>query len=577
MKCFALFILVLFSFSLYAQIATLDSVPLQLQLFQRGADDSACLPIVGAVTAVGYDSLIVEITRNGTPFKRIATALSYSAGSARFSLHPAIHAELAEYTLRLFADADSVYRADSVVCGDAYLITGQSNAVSNDYDDSVSFQFEYVRSFRRGANIGWGLARADSMYLDYSVGVWGLWLGKTVTDSQGVPAAIINGALGSTEIESHLRYGPSPYNTYHLYGALMTRARNAWFQERVRAIFWHQGESDALSMALGAAYAGKFDSLYRSWKEDYPALQRIYVYQTHPGSSCGNYGHPVREAQRAFQETYPDVRVMTTADVRNHDGGCHYHYYGYREFARRMYDLLKHDFTSSIDTVGVSPPNIQHAYFTNSNRDEVALVFDQPVVWKADTFTVWNTTITYYRMKNYFYLEDTTAMGINDEVDSGYAVPTENKIILKLSRPTTATKITYLPHSSYIAGPWLRNGRGIGALTFYRFPVDTSSTITESIIGLDNPGVIRLSVSPNPANPRFRIFTSGLSATAAIFSKLRLDVIDAAGRRVADMALSPAELRCGVVWDAGRLPSGVYIVRLTIGNRKYETRAVLLK
>ena len=267
---------------------------------------------------------------------------------------------------------------------------------------------------------------------------------------------------------------------------------------------------------------------------------------------------------------------MTTADVRNHDGGCHYHYPGYLEFARRMYNLLKRDFTLSSDTVGVRPPDIQGAYFTSSVRDEVALVFDQPVVWKADTFTVWNTTITYYRMKNYFYLEDTTAMGINDEVDSGYAVPSENKIILKLSRPTTAREITYLPHSSYIAGPWLRNGRGIGALTFYRFPVDTSSTLTESA-GRDNFNELRLKVSPNPANPRFRIFTSGLSATAEIFSRLRLSAHDAAGRRVADMALSPAELRSGIAWDAGRLPSGVYIVRLTIGNRKYETRAVLLK
>ena len=42
-------------------------------------------------------------------------------------------------------------------------------------------------------------------------------------------------------------------------------------------------------------------------------------------------------------------------------------------------------------------------------------------------------------------------------------------IVLDLAGPSSATSITYRGHSGN--GPWILNAAGVGALTFFDFPV----------------------------------------------------------------------------------------------------------
>jgi len=567
---------VLYGFCLlsFPQNIVFDTLPLKYQLFPRDALDSATIPVIGRVITVGRDSVTLEIYKNGLLWKKESDDLVYSSNTAFFGFHPRIHAELAEYSIKVLLDGDSATTVDSVVCGDAYLIMGQSNAVANDYDDSVHYTCEWVRSFRRMTNIGWGLARGDTIYADYSIGVWGLRLGKRIADSQGIPVAIINGALGSTTIESHLRYEPAPTNTYHLYGHLLIRAINAGIKDKARALIWHQGEQNTLDASY-LSYAQRFDTLYRAWKEDYQGLEKVYVFQGHPGCG-GDYQHPVREIQRKLPETYPDIRVMSTVGLGYHDG-CHFHYQGYCNMAERLYGIMKGDLYGSQDTVGASPPNIQRAYYTRSARDEICLVFDQPVLWPADTFLTWNTTTTYYHMQDYFYLEGTSPIGINHQVDSGYAVTGEHKLLLKLAQASNAQHITYLPNKEYSLGPWLKNERGVGALTFFQFPVD-SAPGTDNNPAEPNPaqrGEIR--VSPNPSHAVVRITVNGILPMEAVGRNRELKIYHMSGKLIMDLSSQLRSPVSGVSWDASAMPSGVYVVRWRMGNEMLERKIMLLR
>jgi len=571
---FVLSTLILFGLLVFPQSVVFDTIPLNYQLFPRDTHDSAAVSVTGSVVLDGKDSITIEMYKNGLLWKRNSDNLVYNNGTALFKLYPKLHAELAEYSIKLLLDEDSIIQIDSIVCGDAYLINGQSNAAANDYDDSVHYRCEWVRSTRRLNNVGWGLARADTIYADYTVGVWGLRLGKLISDSNGIPVAIINGALGSTDIEDHLRYEPNPTNTYHLYGHLLTRAINAGIRDKVRALFWHQGENNSLDLSY-LNYAHNFDTLYHAWKEDYPGLEKIYVFQGHPGCG-GSYQHQIREMQRKFPETYPDIHVMSTVGLGYHDG-CHYHYPGYNNMAQRMYDMIKWELYGSHDTAGSFPPNIRQAYYTSSTRDEVCLVFDQPVLWPSDTFITWNTTTTYYSMQDYFYLADASPDGINHEVDSGYAIPVENKVILRLTQTSPANHITYLPNSSYSLGPWLRNERGVGALTFFEFPLDSEQVTTIGSIQTDRTQNSKIQVWPNPFNPMVRITVSGGWKTDEQRRKMALKIYNVSGKLVMDLSAQPASLSSGISWNAAAFPSGIYIVRLIREDDILERTIMLLR
>ena len=63
------------------------SFPAQMQLYPRGEDDSAEVTISGVVEESGWDSLVVEVTRDGEYWKEERTNLEYSGPKgALFSL-----------------------------------------------------------------------------------------------------------------------------------------------------------------------------------------------------------------------------------------------------------------------------------------------------------------------------------------------------------------------------------------------------------------------------------------------------------------------------------------------------------
>jgi len=255
---------------------------------------------------------------------------------------------------------------------------------------------------------------------------------------------MINGAVGAAGIGFHLRNDSNPQDFDTIYGRLLYRAHLAQIATTARAIFWYQGESDGDNVA---GYTTSFDLLYNAWHEDYPALERVYLFQIRKG--CGVTGPGVREFHRTAPDIYPDLEVMSTTAAPGHDG-CHFYNVGYRELGDRV---IAGDARSAWHKVEViSAPNIERAELTGASDDQVLLTFRD-----LDDTLFWDSGSEYF-----FYFDDATT------VISGSVAG--NTILLQLSGTSTATTVSYNGHET--DGSWIYNGRGIGALTFFDFPID---------------------------------------------------------------------------------------------------------
>ena len=127
-------------------------------------------------------------------------------------------------------------------------------------------------------------------------------------------------------------------------------------------------------------------------------------------------------------------------------GGCHYPLAGWAEFARLIQPLIERDNYGKVFHESITPPNLVRAAYTSGRKDELALEFDQPVVWSGS-------------LANQFHLG-----GTKDKVASGSV---RGRILtLKLSAPSAAQKLTYLDSKAWNPTNLLHGANGLAALTF---------------------------------------------------------------------------------------------------------------
>ncbi|OGJ94795.1 MAG: hypothetical protein A2350_20740 [Candidatus Raymondbacteria bacterium RifOxyB12_full_50_8] len=82
-------------------------------------------------------------------------------------------------------------------------------------------------------------------------------------------------------------------------------------------------------------------------------------------------------------------------------------------------------------------------------------------------------------------------------------------------------------------------------------------------------GIPELRVTPNPFNPSTMLFVSGMHG------RVSLQIYNINGRMVENM--TPHLVNGHAVWDASKLPSGIYMIKAVAGNRVLVKRAVLVK
>ena len=175
-------------------------------------------------------------------------------------------------------DTETVLRTvHNIVCGDAYLIDGQSNALAVDWGpgehpDTTRGSAATVPPTETpvtdGATRSAGTARGRS-----DVGPWispAAWWKR-----QKIPICIINGAVGGTLIEMHQRNPANPPTRRRSTDACLQRIQSARLTYGIRGAA-DRGETTRLTKRT-AVTAAELPSALRDmaagWKEDYPNIQ----------------------------------------------------------------------------------------------------------------------------------------------------------------------------------------------------------------------------------------------------------------------------------------------------------------
>ncbi|MEQ8762298.1 MAG: sialate O-acetylesterase [Planctomycetota bacterium] len=445
---------------LEAPSVSFERLPRDGQVLARDrSTGQGTLEVSGTVHTKGYFAIELRVLRSGQPFLSRSQLLLYIANSARFDFTVPILAELADYEAQVDLLKPGrrlpILRRQNIVAGDLLLVNGQSNAVASDYwSEGLGnlSQSHWIRSFGTDApsnevslDLHWDMADALQTHEHASVGTWALRMAEQIVGVEGVPIGILNGAIGGTAIAQHLRNDANPTDLGTIYGRLLYRAQQSDVARHARAMLWYQGESD---FENGSAWRTRFLQVHADWQEDYPALEQIYLFQVRKGCGVSDIG--VREVQRTLPDVVPDLQAMSTTAAPSHDG-CHYLYAGYRELGERIARLVLRDLYGSTDTQEIDAPNIERAEWVDAAHDRIRLVFEDP-----DDGLVFEPGA-----------EANVSLDDGTSVLAGQVIG--NTIVLTLAGPSSATIIRYDGHAQ--DGPWIKNARGVGALTFFGVPI----------------------------------------------------------------------------------------------------------
>ena len=476
-------VLFLYYFSVNGQVI-FDQLPRDLQLYPRNSDSQAPVPISGRIQTAGFTKIGVQVLREGVLTSVVSQTVDPVVSSSVFSFSATIKAEPAEYSFRVFAykDADSTLVAsrNRVVCGDVYILHGQSNALAlSDFDGLYSFNF--TDKYLRNAAYPYGATPAQMSWYPAkqpyaSVGGFGLTLQRLILENYGIPTCVLNGAKGGKSIDDLASRDPAnhanpgmffagPLSDFEdlLYGKLLYRAQWAGVAKQVKAIIWKQGEEDAGKGTPN--YDEKFKNLYNQFREDY-GNARIYVSQINILANPEDQAAALRDFQRRTKYLFNNVETIATVGTPGYDG-IHYSGVAHQRLAFEQFRQIARDIYGSKDTLQINSPDIKKTFY-NVRKDSITLVFDDQMVWKSDT-TFYNfatgAKIAYRELKDFFYLDKQAGL-----VSGGTA--NGNRVVLSLKQTASAKALRYLPAffsdaaSPFYDGPTLRSTRGMRAFSF---------------------------------------------------------------------------------------------------------------
>ena len=455
-----------------------DEKPEDGQFYARDDKGLGTLYYNGTLTDAA-DSVFLKLYANDTLIK---TETAKPAADKSYALSTQLKPGLIQYKVEFGTKAGGketvLQTVNDLVCGDAYIIDGQSNALATDTaEQSPPETNQWIRSYGRpsddktaaAVNLWcypvWKAQKGEKAEL----GWWGMELAKRLVESQKVPVFILNAAAGGTRLDQHLPHptnrrdtsGANPWaNPYKLYGSLLTRVEGAKLTHGIRAILWHQGENDQGSAGPTGGYGWEtyhelFKEMAAAWKTDFPNVKNYYVFQIWP-NSCGmggsiGSGDMLREKQRTLPYLFSNMSILSTLGVRP-PGGCHYPLEGWAEFARMVQPIIERDHYGLKPTKPITAANLRKA--TYATQDTIALEFDQPVVW-ADG------------LAGQFYLD-----GEKDKVASGSVTGNVLTLTLKGKEASTAQRITYLKETAWSQDTLLLGANGLAALTFCEVPIE---------------------------------------------------------------------------------------------------------
>ena len=182
-----------------------------------------------------YSEIIIKLYKNNTLSETLNESLEFTNNNSSFSIAVDLNAELAKYSLKIYAVTNEgtnlIKQINDIVCGDVFIVQGQSNAVAPSYNGSSSeYENDFIRVYAGGATSSSGVLNNSQWYYgqgdgnensDGNTGQWGLVLAKKLIDELNIPIAIFNGAHGGQPISFFQRPANYESSTNSNYGRLL--------------------------------------------------------------------------------------------------------------------------------------------------------------------------------------------------------------------------------------------------------------------------------------------------------------------------------------------------------------------
>ena len=448
-------------------------MPVQGQFYARDHSGQGTLYCRGALKDKA-EQVFVRVFMDGTKYAEEHSTLGQNGAYAfTVKLAPALVTYRIEFGTLTEGAETVLHRAGDILCGDAYLIDGQSNALATDTgEESSRVTNQWVRSYGRSQFFKAGDRenlwckpvwkahnKANKEYMA-ELGWWGMELANRLVASQQVPIFILNAARGGTRIDQHQRNNENPTDLDTIYGRMLWRVKQARLTHGIRAIIWHQGENDQGAAGPDGDYGWKtyhryFVDMSADWKRDFPNVSQYYVFQIWPNAcsmGAGN-GDMLREKQRSLTPLYSNMAMLSTLGIQP-GGSCHYPLEGWSVFAQRIQRLLEQDFYGVQVGGPITAPNLVRTTYANAARRSIVLEFDQPVVWDD-------------QLASQFYLDNTEGVVVG-------GVVTGNILTLRLKEPGVFKRITYLKEMAWDQNNLLFGKNQMAALTFCDVPIQSS-------------------------------------------------------------------------------------------------------
>ena len=457
-----------------------DEKPVDNQFFARDDKNEGTLYYNGTLTDTA-DSVFLRLYAGD---KLVATDSRKPGADKSYALtvklKPGLIIYKAEFGTKV-GNAEIVQQTVSnLVCGDAFIIQGQSNAVGYNYENTDKRQdltrtnSPWIRSFGGNGEAGgdptaggWGNAVVERLTPTapdriHFISVWGMAMAKKLVEDEKIPICILNGAVGGTRIDEHMpehvRNAGQPSKERPIYDNLKKRVTAARLTHGIRGVLWHQGEADQGFDGPDNCYGCEMYQQYwldltAAWKQDYPNIRHYYLFQIWPNAcSQGGTRHSdmLRDVQRRLSHLYSGLSVLPTLDIPS-GANCHFKTDDYEKMGLSMVPLLERDNYGKAFAQPVTSADLKRASYTSASNDEIALEFDQPVAW-IDA------------LASQFYLD-----GESGRIASG--ATSGNVLTLKLAAPATAKTITYLTDKKWDPKTLLYGKNGIAALTFCEVPI----------------------------------------------------------------------------------------------------------
>ena len=279
-------------------------------------------------------------------------------------------------------------------------------------------------------------------------------MGNQIVTANSIPVAIINAAFGGQAISFFQRNDANHSDLSTNYGRLLSRLQRAGLAGAVRTVLFYQGESDKND---AAAHQAGFTALRSDWLQDYPSLEKLYVFQvreTNLSGPCTNdvtrFNVDLRNRQRLFADQFPNLTLMSTTGLDGHEG-CHFNFTnGYESLGFNIARMVQRDLYNGASLPNTNPPNPAYAVLTGANKNLIRI----PLRNRTDA-VIFNSGAK----------ADFAVTGTSVSITSGAVV---NGIIeLNLSgNATGATSVVYTGHTGPASGNWVFNANGVGLLCF---------------------------------------------------------------------------------------------------------------